>query len=575
MRQESWASKITRRGFLKASVCGLGSIAVISLLAACAQQPAAAPTAAPAAEPTKAPAAAPTAAPTQVPAPTTAPAATMAPTQAPAPTVTPAPAAATPTTAAAAQGARMTFATRAGGPKNHSDPATQTGMDDMYAFVYDRLVALNNNMEPVPELAESWEVNDTADDWIFHLRKGVTFHNGKPFTAKDAVYTVTRVLNPDLASAGRGLFRGMGPDEVLAVDDNTLRFKLKAGFSGLIEALCERHLAVVSSDVPDPTKEFMGTGPYKAADWQVGKRLLVQRYDGHWRGPAKIPEVDVVSINEPTARVNALLAGQVDVISECPFTAVAQIKDNPNIKVLEVPSGGHFNLVMQLDQPPFDKIEVRKAFRLLADRPAMVDFALAGHGTPGDDNPVGPTVRFHIDTPAVKYDVNGAKALLASAGFPDGVDVDLYTTDNLSGMVEVAVAFKESAAAGGVRVNLHQIPGETYWTDIWPKKPFMVGPWFSRTASQLLNLAYYSKAPWNEDHFFSKEFDDLLTAAAAAGDVKKQAEYYGKCQQMLVEKGGDVVCFYLNTIAASRANVKNVNLHPSQWPWKPWEFEFA
>jgi peptide/nickel transport system substrate-binding protein len=213
------------------------------------------------------------------------------------------------------------------------------------------------------------------------------------------------------------------------------------------------------------------------------------------------------------------------------------------------------------DVKPFDDVRVRQAMKDVVDRQAMVDTVLLGFGEPGNDNPVPPSWPAAYTHDAPKRDVAKAKELLTEAGYPNGIDLDLYTGEGSPGLVKMAEAYQQMAADAGIRVNLIQNPADSYWDTIWNKKPFFQAAWSARSPAQALAYTFQSDSSNNESHWKRPDYDALLTQASQELDEGKRTALYNQAQQMLAEQGNTIIPFFIKTVAAMRADCDGYQPH--------------
>ncbi|NJM92524.1 MAG: hypothetical protein HC861_07780 [Rhodospirillaceae bacterium] len=218
----------------------------------------------------------------------------------------------------------------------------------------------------------------------------------------------------------------------------------------------------------------------------------------------------------------------------------------------KAPGGTAVTMGMFIDVPPFDDIRVRQAMKLVIDRQAIVDTALLGFGIPGNDNPIMPTSPDTYRTDVMQRDVAKAKQLLADAGHPDGITVDLHAADLMPGTMAMVQAYQQMASEAGIKVNIvNESPGE-YWDNVWLKRSFAVSNWGMRTTPAALSVAYRKTAPWNETHFFSDNYDALLDKAATTLDPDARRKLYQEAQRLISEEGGVIIPMFANIVAGTR-----------------------
>ena len=437
------------------------------------------------------------------------------------------------------------------------DPLINNHVADLMRLttIYEKLVELDNGYQPVPVLAESWESNKDGTVWTFKLRQGVKWHDGRDFTAKDVIWTFKRVLDPQLDSGAAATLGMIDAEQIEAVDDHTVRFTLNAPAVELPILISSKYAAIVPDGMnrEDMQAKPVGTGPYMVDAFTPGPNFVAQRNPSYWKpGLPKAPCIELSGITESVARVAALQSGQADLLIFLEPSSTATLSGDPNITVLKSPGGSVMTLSMWVDTPPFDKLEVRQAMKLVVDRQQMVDTALLGNGAPGNDNPVPPSSPDAYRSDVLPRDVEKAKQLLAEAGHPDGLSVDLYTSDSIATMVPIAQLYQQMAAEAGINVNIIMSPADSYWNEIWLKRPFITSTWGGRPTAEALSIAYLSEAEFPETHWYRKDYDDLVAKANATVDPDERREIFKQAQKLLAEEGGVIVPAFASVNAAMR-----------------------
>jgi peptide/nickel transport system substrate-binding protein len=458
----------------------------------------------------------------------------------------------------------------ADGPSGTLDPAFSTSDPDATRInlVYERLVVLDESFSPVPLLAESWETNEKGDVWTFHLRQGVTFHDGSAFTADDVVYTYKRLLDEATGSPATSQLTALKADGIEAVDPATVRFTLPSPIVDLPSLIANRFTYIVKAGTPSETLRTggAGTGPFKVETFVPGQEpSTFVKNEAYWRpGLPKVDRVEVRSIPDDAARFAAIGAGQVDILWDLPRVGLESLEADPNIKIVTVPSPFVVTLSAWCDTPPFDDVRVRQAMKYVVDRQQVLDLVLGGRGTLGDDNPVAPWIQFALKEPVRGQDIERAKALLAGAGHPDGIDIQLYTSSVGPSFLDIANLYAEQAAQAGIRVEIVQAPSADYWDNVWLKQPFIVSSWSGRAADEALSAPYLSTSEWNETHWKRPDFDAFVLEAQRTVDVAKRGELYQSAQRLLRDEGGAIISIFPDALGATRANVSGWKLHPQQ-----------
>lgn len=436
---------------------------------------------------------------------------------------------------------------------------TSADVDAMFAM-YDNLAArmVAEKGEPIrPQLAESWEYSQDGLSYTFKLRKGVTFHHGTPFTAKDVEYTFQRILDPKSGSQFTSGLKTLSKIEV--VDDYTIRFHLKEPNPTFLYRISGGGFGIVPSDrtAAQLAKEPSGTGPYKLAQYTAGERLVLKRNEQYW--DKELPYLDELQfsfISEPAAQLAALTSGAADIVDQVGIENLAQLEKAAGVKVVEGPRGLYHLFVMNTATKPFDDVRVRQAFKHAMDRAALQKAILQGKGALGNDQPIGPENTFWANVAPLPYDPAKAKQLLTAAGYADGLKVTLSVADITPRVVDAAVALQEMVKPAGITLTIDKVPMQTYYTQKYMQSPFFVSWWpaFSEP-DYILSLAYISKAGFNESGLSDPKLDELIVKGRQERDQTKRQPIYAEVQKLISEQGGVMIPYHMPMYSATRANV--------------------
>lgn len=456
------------------------------------------------------------------------------------------------------KGRRFRMGLGGGATTDSLDPAT---MNDNYMLnvtwqLRNNLVEIDHNFQPQPELAESWDVSPDAATWIFKLRRGVEFHDGKTLDAEDIIYNINHHRSKDSKSAAKAL---LAPIREIKPDGKyNVIFKLEAGNADFPFILSDYHLSIFPAGTKGAEFEKgIGTGGYILENFEPGVRTIAKRNPNYWKkGRAHFDEVETLCINDETSRTNALQTGAVDHINRAPLKTIHLLQQTAGIRVIKCNGPFHFSMPMHTDIPPYDNNDVRLALKYALDREQIVKIILRGFGTVGNDHPIAPVQRFHAsDLPQRKYDPDKAKYYLKKAGMQNHT-FKLHTSDE-TGFLDTAVLYKEQAAKAGINIELVREPVDGYWTNVWLKKPFVSCRWGGRpTADWMFSTGYAKDAQWNDSHWKHKRFNDLLLNARAEVDASKRREMYFEMQKICRDEGGVIVFMFKDFVEAVRSNVK-------------------
>ena len=425
------------------------------------------------------------------------------------------------------------------------DPAYRTSSTDglFQGLVSEQIVRLDENLTPTPHLAERWEANADGTEWTFHLRDGITFHDGKPFVAADVVYTFQRLLDPDVASPGAGGLPGLEPDGITAPDDRTVVMRLTQPNVDWPEAITNSHTRIVPEGATnaDLAAQSLGTGAYRIDEFIPGEISTVfERNENYWQ--PDLPKVDffeVITIPEVEAQLAAIRGGQIDILSRAPAAHLDALDAEADIMVISNPVGSSSVAYCQIDVPPFDNNDLRLAIKYATNRPQHNDLVYGGRAYQMNDIPLPGLIRFGL-AGSREHNLAMAREHLSRAGYPDGIDLTL-TLASMEDWIEWTQVWQQQLAEAGINVELNVTPADTYWGDQWLSAPFAMTGWNVRTVDHGLGLWYHSEAEWNETHWADEQFDADLAAARSTTDEAERTRLYHKMQQQIIDEGGHFV----------------------------------
>ena len=439
------------------------------------------------------------------------------------------------------------------------DPASQGRFWQVTEKTMSRLVRPALNGEPEPNLATEWSANDSATEWIFKLREGVKFHDGSDFDAADVVYTLEHVRDPELDSPAAAVIAMV--DTIEAIDPLTIKMTLSAPYADLTLQLMDYRIRMIPEGSADTIGTTgIGTGPFILETLDPEGTTILKANPDYWEGPPGVETIEIIGISDTQARVQALLSGQIDMLGYGDLSGqqLALFEDNPKFKVLSVPTGDWLGIVFRTDTEPFTDARVRKAVRIATDRQAIIDLVLGPDGgVVTCDHPVwsGDQYRAPFNCP---QQVDEAKRLLAEAGYPDGIEFDVTTSDLRAIWIDMVQVYQQQVAQAGITVNLVKAPADGYWSEVWMKKTVVTTSWGQRPADQILNEDYRGGAPWNETYWNRADFDKLLDQAREELDFEKRKALYHRLQTILYEEGGAFIPFHINQAVATTARVSGL-----------------
>lgn len=413
---------------------------------------------------------------------------------------------------------------------------------------YDTLVETGAEGAPQAGLAESWEGSKDGT-WVFKLRKGVEFHNGKTMTAEDVVWSLSQHLSEGNKYAeGKQIvgnleeLRADGPDTVI-MKQKEVNFDLPIHMSavGLLIA-------------PEGTSDWdagIGTGPYRLESYEPGVRFVGKKFGNFYReDQGHFESVEVLNVTDQAARSSGLMSGSLHVAGSPDPKTAKRLGSVSGFSLIEVAGTQHYTTDMRTDTDPFTNYHVRQAVKFGIKRDEIVQKVLNGFGTIGNDIPISKSTRFYNDTlPQREYDPDKARYHVGEAGF-DSIDLTFSTSDGaFPGAVDVGVLMAESMKPCGINVTVDRRPADGYWSDVWLKAPWCAVYWNGRpTVDWMLSSTYHSSSSWNSTYFKNEKFDRLLSEARTESDEAKRRDMYHEAQRILYDEGGVTVLAFVNIL---------------------------
>ena len=446
-------------------------------------------------------------------------------------------------------------------PSDSMDPRTTSDIVGIFnnLTTYNYLCELDADRGAVPELAESWEAKPGASEWVFNIRKGVEFHNGKTMDIEDVIYSISLHLGETKSSGAAAV---SDVKELKALGKHQLGVTLNSPNANLPFHFADYHIPILPKDFND-WNNTVGTGPYKMESYDPGVRIASQRNPNYWKeGRAHVDAVEVTVIPDGSARVNALRTDAVDAINQVDPKTADLLKSQFN--VLNTSSGKFFEFIMWTSEGPLADNNLRMALKHGMDREAMLKLLLRGYGSLGNDHVVPEADPFfNTELPQRRYDPDKAKWYLKQAGLEKfSVDITV-STGSFEQSVDMAALYKEQLLPANIDLNVTQAPQSGYWSEVWRKKPFCSAWWSGRpTADLMLGVVLLSNSPTNETRFRRPDFDKLLIEARGLLDFEKRKEIYWELQRMVSDEGGHLIPVFPHIIDAHSDKVKGfVNDH--------------
>ncbi len=459
--------------------------------------------------------------------------------------------------------------------------------------LFDSLLELDASLNVRPLLAESWEVSRDGLTYTFKLKKGVRWHDGKPFTARDVAFTFYSVLNPKVTTPHRAYFDALAgfpeltakenpkrPEELAVkpievVDDSTIRFRLRYPSGSFLAVLVNPRAGIIPEHllkgVDLNTAEFnrkpVGTGPFKFVEWRRGERIVMEANDQYHAGRPALNRLIFRIIPDAVVLLQELRAGGVDFIENPPLTEVARLKQTPGLKVLVADNTSYSYFGWRQDIAPFDDLRVRRALNHAIDVPTIVKEVLQGYAVVANGQFPPGSWAYDASVKPYAYDVNRARALLAESGWkpgPDGVlakDGKRFSFsvrhDQANQTVkDTAVIVQEYLKRIGVEARLEALDWPTFVKKLFASEfEAIVVNWTNHHDPDPFAYTIWHSSQWkgrNFAHYKNPKVDELLEQARHAAVVSERKKHYAEFSRILMEDAPYTFLYFPQQVYVTR-----------------------
>ena len=452
----------------------------------------------------------------------------------------------------------------------------ETPTNSMNKNIHDCLLDYDSELNVVPALAEKWENPDDLT-WVFHLRKGVTFHDGTPFTAADVKFSIERCKN--WAKSG---FKATVSQisSVDVIDDHTVKITTPSPF-GILPRKLAQVMILSKKFVEEQGEEYIsdhanGTGPYRLKEWVKGDHLTLEANENYFRGVPRIKTVTLRPLTNDPTRTAALLSGEVHIIDDVPVRDVDRIKADKGVEVVSRPSLRLIYLQMDHDRPdspkvksatgknPLMDVRVRKAIYLGIDEDAIVKHVMNDFAVPASQFYPREVFGYDESVKRPAHDPQKAKELLKEAGYPDGFELTLDSpNDRYVNDEKIAQAVASSLAKIGLKVNVNAIPKKTFFpmTDRRETSFFLIG-WAcgdGDASAYLDGIAHsYDKdkgyGRYNRGRYSNPKVDELIEASSATLKQEERLKSMQEAQRIALLQDQSVIPLHYQVDLYAKSN---------------------
>jgi peptide/nickel transport system substrate-binding protein len=435
--------------------------------------------------------------------------------------------------------------------------------------IHSSIVTVDENLNVIPGLAESFEVSPDGLTYTFKLRPNVKFHNGATMTSADVKYSFERCKDPATGAVNFEVFNNVA--SIDTPDDLTVVINMSAVNAPFLSRLAENGAGVVMPVDSGPTQGTnpMGAGPFKFVRYEVGTVVEMARHDEYWDGPSYLDGVLAREITEPTTRLTGLRTGELHMINDIPLDRVSEIQGDASLQV-KTWFPLNFDFVnMNHTFEPFQDKRVRVAFDMIIDKEALMQGALWGQGATSPSPSYPTSAAYNKSLVQRAQDIEGAKALLAEAGYPEGsLNIVFKVTTNYPYHVESAQILVEWFRMAGVNLTIEQLTWADWLSQCWVDRDYQMTMmnFFTLWESDFLYYSVWnSKGAFNYRAINDPIIDELTEKARITVDDAERAAIYQQVQQQIFDEAHDIILWFRNGTIGAQPNVMGLDtvVHPN------------
>ncbi len=433
--------------------------------------------------------------------------------------------------------------------------------------VYNQLIDLGDDYAPMPELAESWE-NPDDTTFIFHLRPGVKFHNGRELVAADVKYSFERITDPDLGSPWATQLELI--DTIETSDDYTVVIKLKEPFGAFMSTIASVWAAIVPQEEVethgDLQQVMVGTGPFILDEYVEETRTVLKANPDYFEGPPLVDGITYLILPDEAARLAALRTGEIHMSAMTDATSAGLAARSEDVSVHSQQTTDYYLLGLNTEREPFNDVRVRQALSLAIDRDAVVNSVFFGEGMVS--GPIVPTLGDWAvaldELPYYQPDIEAAKTLLAEAGYPDGFQTTITASPRFPQFTSIALVLQNQLKQLGIEVILDQVEWGTF-IQKWKDRDFDTFVSYNGSGNDPDRALYpmlHTGGSVNAFQYGNDEVDALLETARTTVDRDQRIAAYRDATLKIAE---EAPLIFLNTrteYVAVRDDVQDFVLSP-------------
>jgi len=455
----------------------------------------------------------------------------------------------------------------------HLDPGSPSELwsSEVIMNIFEGLVRYRSgSYEVEPCLAESWKTDEGGKRWVFSLRSGVRFHNGMRFDAQSVVDTFMRRLKDGEAEPRKWWFFFPYLNSIRVLDDRTVEIVLEKPYAPLLCSLADPIAAIVAPQSYGENGSFspIGTGPFRFQSWELGKDLVIKRNEDYWGGRIALDQVIYKVVANPAAKTARVRNGVADIARINSATEYDQLLGIKEVKVLTTNSLMVFYLAFNIRKPPFDRVEVRRAFAHMINKVGMIKHTFQKLAIPAV-TPIPPSLFGSNDRiEDYKYDMDEARRLLQHAGLGNGFSSRLYFAERNLGARKIAGIVAGNARQ--LKIDLTRVPLPfnelTARCDSGEHDIVLLG-WSGPPDPDFFLYPTLTMERGNKNRAFydNPRLTEILLRAKATLDQRRRIELYREAQRIIHRDVAWISLYHAKSMVTYRDNVHGLYVNPSDY----------
>lgn len=439
------------------------------------------------------------------------------------------------------------------------------------ALIFDDLLDRDEHLNVTPELAERWEIPDPLT-YVFHIRRGVQFHDGRALTSRDVKWTFDSLLQGKIRTTRAAAYRYV--DRIEAPDDYTVVFRLKEPFSTLLWNLSDGAMGIVPyGSLGEMTEHPVGSGPFRFVSAEQDKDVVLERNDQYWGERARVPRVRFAVVPDPTTRALELRKGSADIASNALTSdMVLTLEKEPNLEVEHGPGTTLAYLAFNMRDPVLRDVRVRRALAYAINREPMIKYLWRDFARPADSILPPQSWAYDADVPKYSYDPEKARQILSAAGYPavNGVRFRLAMKTSTEESTRLMVAvLQQQLREVGIALDIRTFEFATFFSDVTTGSYQMYSlRWIGGNEDpDIFEYAFHSeKFPphgANRSFYVNSRLDALVNQGRSETDQAQRKVVYGEIQTILASELPYINLWFLDNVVVHTKRVENIRLNPS------------